>query len=333
MPIMISKRKTPIASLPLALLMALSFSANADHGQDPTHAEPKVFANGMLGTANLNTSDSLSIDIELEAGPSVGINADWWLVADAGDIYFSYDAATALWVEGIIVAAQAPLADLELTAILDLPAPLPAGNFTFYFAVDLLANGEVDLNYLVYSAVTVNVSESTNTEFSMISPYFDANDMLSVGAFFEETHRGLDFATNAELRPFRAAAAGTVDKVELVQLVGTGNWQVEVDIKLDETYTMFYAFEPLTASQADGQTQLDNITVQPGQSVAQGDEIGLLFTAGAPDMGAHVHFGLFRFVPNGGDPTICPEPYFTNATNLEILDLIQQDEPQLQICN
>lgn len=317
----------------LAFLVTLSFGANADHDQDLTHGEPEIFANGMSGTANLNTSDSLIISIGLEAGPSIGINADYWLVADAGGTYFSYDAATASWVDGIIVAAQAPLADLASTVILNLPAPLPVGSFTFYFAVDFLANGEVDLNDLVSSAVAVNIAESTSTEFSMISPYFDANDLDSVSAYFAETHRGLDFATNAELKPFRAAAAGTVDKVELVQLSGTGNWQVEVEIKFDETYTLFYAFEPLTTSQADGQTQLNNISVQPGQLVAQGDEIGLLFTAGAQGMGAHVHFGLFRFIPDGGDPTVCPEPYFTSATNSVILNLIQQNEPALQICN
>ncbi len=330
---MINESKSLCPNLLLVLFMALSLDANIARAQEPTGAEPGIFANVMAGTANLNTSDSLIVDIELEAGPSVGISADWWIIADAGGVYFSYDLATSLWAEGIIVAQQAALADLEPLEILDLPAPLPAGSFTFYFAVDLLANGEIDLNDLVYSAVTVNITESSNEGFSMISPYSDVNDLRSVGAFFEDIHRGLDFATNAELKPFRAAAAGTVDKVELVQLGGTGNWQVEVDIKFDEAYTMFYAFEPLTANQADGQTQLDNITVQLGQSVAQGDEIGLLYTGGTPGMGAHVHFGLFRFIPDGGDPTVCPEPYFTNATNLEILNLIQQDEPQSQICN
>ncbi len=330
---MINARKSLIASLPLILLMALSLSASIVRAQGLTTTEPEIFVNGMSGTANLITSDSLFIEIELEAGPSVGINADWWIIADAGEIYFSYDVATSLWAEGIVVAQQATLADLAQAEILDLSAPLPTGTFTFYFGVDLLANGEIDLNDLFYSAVTVNITGSSSTEFSMISPYTNVDDIRSVFAYDAVSHRGLDFATNAELKPFRAAAAGIVDKVELVQLAGMGNWQVEVDIKFDETYTIFYAFEPFTASQADGQTQLDNITVQPGQSVAQGDEIGLLYTAGAPGMGAHVHFGLFRFVPDGGDPTVCPEPYFTNAINLEILSLIQQDEPQLQICN
>ncbi|MDP6653841.1 MAG: M23 family metallopeptidase [Gammaproteobacteria bacterium] len=108
---------------------------------------------------------------------------------------------------------------------------------------------------------------------------------------------------------------------------------MELEIKHDETYSTLYVFEPFTTNQTDGQTQLDNILVTPGQTVAQGEHIGNLFTAGAPGTGSHVHFGLLINIPDGGDPTACPEPYFTSSSNVEILQLIQQDEPQQMICN
>jgi hypothetical protein len=37
-----------------------------------------------------------------------------------------------------------------------------------------------------------------------------------------------------------------------------------------------YAFEPMTSVESDGETQLINILVVEGQTVAQGDLIGLL---------------------------------------------------------
>ena len=166
----------------------------------------------------------------------------------------------------------------------------------------------------------------------LVSPYSNLNDIKSVFPY-DDSHRGLDIATNAELKPFRASAAGVISEVILVQLESTGNWQVEVVIDFSETFSMLYAFEPFTANQADGETQLANISVIPGQTVAQGEEIGLLYTAGAPGMGAHVHVSLFESGPHGGETAVCPEPYFTDATRTEILELVQLEESGAAICN
>jgi len=192
------------------------------------------------------------------------------------------------------------------------------------------SDGTPDANN--HATIHFQLDCSSTGDGLLLSPYSNLDDIRSVFPYYD-SHRGLDFATTAELKPFRASAAGVVRSVNLVQLGSTGNWQVEVDIDISETLSMLYAFEPLTANQADGETQLANISVVPGQSVAQGEEIGLLYTAGAPGEGSHVHWGLFEFVPNGGDPAVCPEPYFTDAARAEILGLIRQDNPGAEICN
>lgn len=293
-----------------------------------------IIANGSAGVVNLNTIDDLFIQIELDPFSSSGVSADWWIIADVGiGNFYYYDLDTSLWMEGMGVGKQGPLFDFELIEILDLPPPLPAGTFTFYFGVDTIPNGEVDVGNLFYSFVTVNITEASTSDFSMISPYTNANDIDQVWPFFANEHSGLDFQTNEDLKPFRAATAGTVELVELNQNGITGLWQVDVRIRIDETYSMFYGFEPFTLDQVDGQTQLDNIAVSPGQTVAQGDLIGLLFTAIAPGSGPHVHFHLEKLVPVGDDPFVCPELFFTDVTNAEILTLIQRFDPQLMICN
>jgi hypothetical protein len=116
------------------------------------------------------------------------------------------------------------------------------------------------------------------------------------------------------LKPFQAVSSGVVENVELWQNNISLNWQVNVRIKYNSTYSVEYAFEPFSAVQSDGDTQRTNILISAGQNVAQGDIIGNLYTVGS---GAHVHFGLYK---NGA--AICPEPYFTSEAKTSILNLL-----------
>lgn len=313
--------------IPITILLWAT-NIRAQTLEDP---DPVIIANNSTGVVNLTTTDDLYISIELDPHSSSGVSADWWIVVDTPMGFYYYAAELQTWMPGI-VAYQTPLIDFEPVEILDISS-VPAGSYTFYFGVDTIPNGELDEANLFYSSVIVEVTEASAGDFSMLSPYINASDIRSIWPFSDETHRGLDFATNIELIPFRAAAAGIVENVELSENEFSGNWQVDVTIKFNETYSTFYAFEPFTTNQSDGETQLANITVSPGQSVAPGDIIGSLYTAGAPGMGAHVHFGLFIFIPDGADPTECPEPYFTESTNLEILEIIQIEHPEAAVCN
>lgn len=163
---------------------------------------------------------------------------------------------------------------------------------------------------------------------SMITPYVNESDMVDIDPAYSETtnapwpccHSGLDPHPTGNLKPFRAVSSGVVEKVNLIQLMSTSNWQVEVEIKYNSTYSVYYAFEPMTRIRADGATQLENILVSKGQTVNQGMIIGKLYAAGE---GAHVHFSLFKYDSNGGDPVTCPEPYFTPKARKSILRLIR----------
>lgn len=162
---------------------------------------------------------------------------------------------------------------------------------------------------------------------SMITPYVNESDIRSIGLFIYGSHQGIDFQTTGDLKPFQAVSSGVVKNIQLIQ---TNNWYVELEIEYNSTYSVLYVFEPMTANPADGQTQLANIVVSNGQSVSQGDLIGYLYV---PDAQAHVHFGLSRYVSGGGDPTTCPEPYFTPEARDSILNLIRIEYPNASICN
>lgn len=165
----------------------------------------------------------------------------------------------------------------------------------------------------------------------LITPYVNESDMVKAMGFSIDSnspwgfaHTGIDFAPNGDLRPFRAVCSGTVDMVDLWQLESTLNWQVSVRLECNSKYSVIYAFEPMTSAESDGETQLANILVAEGESVAQGDLIGLLPYA-SPE--CHVDFGFY----DGWD-RICPEPFFTPEAKASILNLIHVQWPGANMC-
>ena len=175
-------------------------------------------------------------------------------------------------------------------------------------------------------------SDGDEIEISMVTPYVNQTDMASINEAFSTDnsapwgfeHRGIDFFPNADLRPFRAVSSGVIDVIDLYQLESTSNWQVSVRLIYNATYSVHYAFEPMTPSQTDGEIQLNNILVSVNQSVSQRDTLGYLYAAGN---GAHVDFSLFE----NWEP-ICPETYFTPAARDSILELIHVVWPGANMC-
>lgn len=176
------------------------------------------------------------------------------------------------------------------------------------------------------------VGPSEGGDISMITPYKNSSDMKSTNEAFSSTanapwgfvHNGIDFFPNGNLKSFQAVSSGKVENVVLSQNDKTSNWQVNVSIKYNDTYSVWYGFEPMSAVQSDGDTQRANILVSTGQNVSQGDIIGNLYTVGG---GAHIHFGLYK---NG--TAICPESYFTPGDRNSILNLLHVVWPAANMC-
>ncbi len=190
------------------------------------------------------------------------------------------------------------------------------------------------------------------TPAPLVTPYVNESDVASINEAFSAegstspwgfAHGGIDFFPNGNLRPFRAACSGVVDLVQLLQNNVTSNRQVNLRIVcnpyVSNTGGYFpplaveYVFEPMSAVQADGQAQLDNIVVANGQAVSQGDVVGSLLAIG---VGAHVHFGT---IPLGsmlasGVPSIqtCPEPHFAAEAKTSILNLLHVVWPGASMC-
>lgn len=170
------------------------------------------------------------------------------------------------------------------------------------------------------------------TRPTMVTPYQYQSEMSSINEAYSETascpwgfvHLGIDFFPRGDLAGFRAASAGIISRVEKFHNSGNGLWQVNLDLTINSKYRLGYAFEPFSSLEAQADTQLMNIMVNVGQTVAQGQALGRLLARGG---GAHVHFSLYR---NGTN--VCPESYFTPEARDSILALLHRSYPGAFLC-
>ncbi len=114
-----------------------------------------IKANGSDEPIVISSSDILSITVSLNPGSSINKNADWWVVADTPMGWYYYNLSSG-WRPGQSVTYQGPLSDLSPYEVLNMSG-LPVGLYTFYFGVDMIMNGSVDMSQMYYDSVEVNI--------------------------------------------------------------------------------------------------------------------------------------------------------------------------------
>lgn len=125
----------------------------------PPALSTAIRTNGFRHSFASPATDPLSVGLSLEPGNQAGTNADWWIVAQSGDITAYYDLATANWIVGPLQPSrQAPLAEIASETVFRAPgSALPPGQYTFYFGVDTVMNGELDLDSLTFDSVVLTL--------------------------------------------------------------------------------------------------------------------------------------------------------------------------------
>ena len=118
---------------------------------------PDIKVNGTDGPLDIGgVAIPISITVALISGDSLGDNADWWLIADTPTGWYRYNAGSGSWVPGQSVSYQGALFDLATFEVLNISA-LPIGTSTFYFGVDTVMNGSLNMDQIFYDSVDVNV--------------------------------------------------------------------------------------------------------------------------------------------------------------------------------
>lgn len=138
-------------------LISSQESAPGSIGDLDPHPIADIKANGSDGTITIMRTDTLSVTIALNAVASTA-DADWWVLADTPIGWYRYDYGSKTWAPGMIATYQGPLTDIGLFEVLNMSA-LPTGNFTFYFGVDTVMNGGINMDQIYYDSVGVTVTQ------------------------------------------------------------------------------------------------------------------------------------------------------------------------------
>jgi hypothetical protein len=124
----------------------------------PTQPIPKIQANGQDSSITVTTNTSISTKISLSPGEQNEKLADWWLAYSSPWGWYSLTSSG--WSPGINPLATCPLFSIDMVESFN--GYLPAGDYEFYFAVDMSPNGILD-EPIYYGVVQVHVVNSAPT--------------------------------------------------------------------------------------------------------------------------------------------------------------------------
>jgi hypothetical protein len=122
--------------------------------QDPA---PYIKANDLQNTVNIYSTerDLLPVEIGLDVGDKLNVDADWWIVALTALGWYFYDIPCLCWRDTLSPVYQGPLADIPEIEIPNAP-DVPGDNPVFYFAVDLVMDGVIN-EPIFFTGVVVNI--------------------------------------------------------------------------------------------------------------------------------------------------------------------------------
>jgi len=114
--------------------------------------QPSISANGHNSELVINDDENLSISARLQISDEDN-EADWWVLLKSQDRFYHLNLATGQWESGIEVSYQGRLAELPMYEIFN--AALPSGEYTYYFGVDLIKNGRLDMDDTYYDSISI----------------------------------------------------------------------------------------------------------------------------------------------------------------------------------
>ena len=149
--------------------------------------EPDIKAEGSDGPVDVPSGDPVNLVIELDANGWTD-NSDWWLLAETAFGWYHYHTSNG-WQPGFALTYQGPLFDLTPMEVMDMA--LPDGSYQFYFGVDTVPNGTVDLAQLYYDSVIVNVADcvlGTDSDGDRLDNCYETD----TGVYVSPTDTGTD---------------------------------------------------------------------------------------------------------------------------------------------
>jgi uncharacterized protein (TIGR02145 family) len=142
-----------------------------------------IKANASDGPVTIAPGDILSVSVQLDSGDLEGENADWWVLAELPPGGW-YHYKSGRWKPDISYTKLGPVQDVAAKEVLNI-STLPEGTYTFYFGVDTIMNGKIDMGALHYDTVEVNITTIPDTCGAFVAPdvwkEFDCYNLAAIG--------------------------------------------------------------------------------------------------------------------------------------------------------
>jgi hypothetical protein len=129
-----------------------TFAGQANIAGQANNCTPGIQANGQNGEITVSSGTPVSITVSLAPGTENGILSDWWIVESTPWGFYSLTLSG--WQTGLDPLIQYQLFGISPIEIVN--GLLPAGDYAFYFVVDMSPNGVLDSPFY-YDFVQVHV--------------------------------------------------------------------------------------------------------------------------------------------------------------------------------
>ncbi|MEY3219547.1 MAG: hypothetical protein RIT27_904 [Pseudomonadota bacterium] len=147
---------------PFLLMSLIFFSSQLTQAADigayayPFKAVPNLTVNGKSGQVWLFPAQPFSVKVALDAGDQAGQIADWWVLGQIGNDFYTYDPIAKTWQAGKNPKLQMGLGSFSDYPLLENMA-LPSGNFALHFGVETPADGQWTTNNNRLSSTQITI--------------------------------------------------------------------------------------------------------------------------------------------------------------------------------
>lgn len=117
-------------------------------------------ANGSADAVVIGKGAPLAIAVTLSPGSYDKMPVDYWMLMRSPggpDAWHSYTVRDSAWLPGKTVAHQGKCHPVTVPFAISVPQNLPEGTHQFFFGIDTVKNGDLDMESLSYDSVQVSI--------------------------------------------------------------------------------------------------------------------------------------------------------------------------------
>jgi uncharacterized protein DUF1566 len=134
---------------------------------------PNIKLNNTDGKVTITSHSNLFATVQLDAGDQAGETAEWWIAVETPMGWYDYEYPTGWYYseggkESLMPAYQGALFTMTEPLEVLRMSGLPTGAYRFYFGVDTILNGVMDLDTMMYDWSDLEVVETESGSYPVV---------------------------------------------------------------------------------------------------------------------------------------------------------------------